>query len=35
MGMTVTMLDEQTLASGDLSKFDTIVVGISRLGDAT
>ena len=28
MGMTVTMLDEQTIASGDLSKFDTIVVGI-------
>ena len=28
MGMNVTMLDEQTLASGDLSKFDTIVVGV-------
>ena len=28
MGMNVTMLGEQDLASGDLSKFDTIVVGI-------
>jgi hypothetical protein len=28
MGMPVTMLGEQDLASGDLSKFDTIVVGI-------
>ncbi|HEV7698613.1 MAG TPA: hypothetical protein VGO43_00140, partial [Pyrinomonadaceae bacterium] len=28
MGMKVTMLEEQDLASGDLSKFDTIVVGI-------
>jgi len=28
MGMNVTMLGEKDLASGDLSKFDTIVVGI-------
>jgi LmbE family N-acetylglucosaminyl deacetylase len=28
MGMNVTMLGERDLASGDLSKFDTIVVGI-------
>ena len=28
MGMEVTMLEEKDLASGDLSKFDTIVVGI-------
>lgn len=28
MGMNVTMLGEQDLSSGDLSKFDTIVVGI-------
>jgi LmbE family N-acetylglucosaminyl deacetylase len=28
MGINVTMLGEQDLASGDLSKFDTIVVGI-------
>src|SRR5205085_5865343 len=28
MGMDVTMLEEKDLASGDLSKFDTIVVGI-------
>jgi LmbE family N-acetylglucosaminyl deacetylase len=28
MGMKVTMLEESDLASGDLSKFDTIVVGI-------
>jgi len=28
MGMKVTMLEEQDLASGDLSKFDIIVVGI-------
>jgi LmbE family N-acetylglucosaminyl deacetylase len=28
IGMNVTMLGEQDLASGDLSKFDTIVVGI-------
>ncbi len=28
MGMEVTMLEEKNLASGDLSKFDTIVVGI-------
>ncbi len=28
MGMTVTMLEEKDLASGDLSKFDTIVVGV-------
>ncbi len=28
MGLNVMMLDEKTLASGDLSNFDTIVVGI-------
>jgi hypothetical protein len=28
MGVDVTMLDEETLATGDLSRFDTIVVGI-------
>lgn len=28
MGLTVSMLDEKDLASGDLSKYDTIVVGI-------
>ena len=28
MGMDVTMLEEKDLASGDLSKFDTVVVGI-------
>ena len=28
MGLTVTMLDEKALASGDLGKYDTIVVGI-------
>jgi LmbE family N-acetylglucosaminyl deacetylase len=28
MGMDVTMLEEKDLASGDLSRFDTIVVGI-------
>jgi len=28
MGMNVTLLDEKALASGDLSKYDTIVVGI-------
>ncbi len=28
MGMDVTMLEEKDLASGDLSKYDTIVVGI-------
>ena len=28
MGLNVTMLEENDLASGDLSKFDTIVVGI-------
>ncbi|MBV9241158.1 MAG: hypothetical protein JO314_04035 [Acidobacteria bacterium] len=28
MGMNVTMLGEKDLASGDLSKFDTIVVGV-------
>jgi LmbE family N-acetylglucosaminyl deacetylase len=28
MGMNVSLLDEKDLASGDLSKFDTIVVGI-------
>lgn len=28
MGLTVTMLEEKDLGSGDLSKFDTIVVGI-------
>ena len=28
MGMNVTMLGEKELASGDLSKFDTIVVGV-------
>ena len=28
MGLSVTMLDEKDLTSGDLSKFDTIVVGI-------
>ena len=28
MGMNVTLLDEKELASGDLSKYDTIVVGI-------
>ena len=28
MGLTVTMLDEAQLATGDLSRFDTIVVGV-------
>lgn len=28
MGLTVTMLDEKDLSSGDLAKYDTIVVGI-------
>ena len=28
MGLSVTMLDEKDLASGDLAKYDTIVVGI-------
>lgn len=28
MGLTVTLLDEKALASGDLAKYDTIVVGI-------
>ena len=28
MGLTVTMLDETQLATGDLSRFDTIVVGV-------
>ncbi len=28
MGLTVTMLDEKNVASGDLAKYDTIVVGI-------
>ncbi|HEX8424475.1 MAG TPA: PIG-L family deacetylase [Pyrinomonadaceae bacterium] len=28
MGLTVTLLDETQLASGDLSRFDTIVVGV-------
>ncbi len=28
MGLIVTLLDEKDLASGDLSKFDTIVIGI-------
>src|SRR5437763_14865496 len=28
MGLSVTMLSEDDLASGDLSRFDTVVVGI-------
>ncbi|HEY0101080.1 MAG TPA: PIG-L family deacetylase [Pyrinomonadaceae bacterium] len=28
MGLTVTLLDERQLAAGDLSRFDTIVVGV-------
>ena len=28
MGVAVTLLDDETLASGDLSVFDTVVVGI-------
>ena len=28
MGLDVTLIDEETLAAGDLSAFDTIVVGV-------